>query len=85
MRITSFEIIIASLSEGRKSIRSYEKQITIHQEKISNPSKFIPHWDELHLERQKALIHKKWPAELQCFTEQRDILQSVLSESRSYE
>jgi tetratricopeptide (TPR) repeat protein len=66
--------------EIQKGIRSYEKQIALHQEKISNPSKFIPHWDKLHPERQHALINKKWPAEIQCYSEQRDILQSILNE-----
>ena len=66
--------------EIQKGIKSYEKQIALHQEKIANPPKFIPHWDELHPERQHALINKKWPAEIQCYTEQRDVLQSILNE-----
>ncbi len=66
--------------EVQKGIKSYEKQIALHQEKIANPSKFIPHWDKLHPERQQALINKKWPAEIQCYTEQRNILQSILNE-----
>jgi len=66
--------------EIQKSIRSYEKLIAEHKEKIANPSKFIPHWDKLHPDRQYALINKKWPAEIQCYTEQRDILQSILKE-----
>lgn len=66
--------------EIQKGIRSYEKQIALHLEKIANPSKFIPHWDKLHPERQHALVSKKWPAEIQCYTEQRDVLQSILNE-----
>ncbi|CCB88323.1 hypothetical protein SNE_A04460 [Simkania negevensis Z] len=66
--------------EIQKGIRSYEKLITEHKDKIANPSKFIPNWDKLHPERQDALINKKWPAEIQCYTEQRDVLQSILNE-----
>ncbi|MFA5249954.1 MAG: hypothetical protein WC371_00900 [Parachlamydiales bacterium] len=66
--------------EIQKGIKSYEKQIALHKEKIANPSKFIPHWDKLHPERQQALINKKWPAEIQCYIEQRDILKSILNE-----
>jgi tetratricopeptide (TPR) repeat protein len=66
--------------EIQKGIKSYEKQIALHQEKIANPSKFIPDWDKLHPERQHALINKKWPAEIQCYTEQRNVLQSILNE-----
>ncbi len=32
-----------SAKEIQKGIRSYEKQIATHQEKIASPSKFIPH------------------------------------------
>ena len=66
--------------EIQKGIKSFEKQISIHQEKISHPSKSIPNWDELRPERKEALINKKWPAEIECYTEQRDILQSILDQ-----
>lgn len=69
-----------STKEIQKGIKSFEKQIAIHQEKISNPSKSIPNWDELRPERKEALINKKWPAEIECYTEQRDILQSILDQ-----
>jgi len=66
--------------ELQKSIKSYEKQIAIHQEKIINPSQAIPHWDTLHPERRHALTNIKWPSEIQCYTEQKDLLQAILNE-----
>jgi len=69
-----------STKEIEKAIASFEKLVAIHQEKISNPSKFIQNWKELHPERRKALIEKKWPTEINCFTEQKNILQSILDE-----
>ncbi len=66
--------------EIQKGIVSYEKQIAIHQEKISNPSKYIKNWHELDPRKQEALINKIWPAEIQLYTEQRDILQFILNQ-----
>ena len=66
--------------EIEKGIRSFEKQISKHKDKITNPSKAIPHWNKLDVRQQKALINKKWPSEIKGFEEQRDILQSILDE-----
>ena len=66
--------------EIKKSIKSYEKQIAVHRDKIANPSKHIPHWNGLHPERKESLINKKWPSEIECFTEKRDILQTILNQ-----
>ncbi len=65
-----------------KSIRSYEKLITEHQDKIANPLKHYLHWNTLDSRRQDALINKRWPAEIQCYTEQKDILQTILDQRR---
>jgi tetratricopeptide (TPR) repeat protein len=66
--------------ELQKSIKSLEKLIAEHKDKIANPSKAIPDWETLHPERKNALINKKWPTEIQCYTEQRDILQNILNQ-----
>ncbi len=68
------------IKEIQKSIRSYEKLIAEHKDKIANPSKFCPDWDTFHPNRQKALVNKLWPAEIQCYTEQSDILQTILNQ-----
>ena len=68
--------------EIQKSIKSYEKQIALHQDKIANPSSHIPEWHELDPRRQDALINRRWPAEIQCYEEQRDVLQSILNQRR---
>jgi tetratricopeptide (TPR) repeat protein len=68
------------VKELQKSIRSLEKLITEHSDKIADPSKFIPDWEILHPERKNALINKKWPAEIQCYTEQKDIIQNILNQ-----
>lgn len=76
--ITEFDAKPAK--EIQKSIRSYEKLITEHKDKIVNPSKYCPDWDTFHPNRQKALVEKIWPTEIQCYTEQMDILQTILNQ-----
>ena len=34
----------------------------------------------MDLRRKEALIHKRWPAEIQCYTEQKDILETLLDQ-----
>lgn len=69
-----------SVKEIQKSIRSYEKLIAEHKDKIATPSKYCQDWDNFHPNRQKALVEKIWPIEIQCYTEQRDILQTILDQ-----
>lgn len=69
-----------SVKEIQKSIKSYEKLIELHKDKIANPSKYCPGWDAMDPRRQNALINKRWPAEIQCFTEEKDILQTILEQ-----
>ena len=66
--------------EIQKSIKSLEKQVAVHKDKIANPSKHCSDWDKMDPRRQKAPVNKKWPAEIQCFTEERDILQTILEQ-----
>lgn len=69
-----------SVKEVQKSIRSYEKLIAEHNDKIANPSKYCQDWDNFHPNRQKALVEKVWPTEIECYAEQRDILQTILDQ-----
>ncbi|MDX8430651.1 MAG: tetratricopeptide repeat protein [Candidatus Algichlamydia australiensis] len=69
-----------TVKEIQKSIKSYEKQIIIHQDKITNPKKYCPEWDSFHPNRKKALLEKVWPNEINCFSEEKDILQELLKE-----
>jgi tetratricopeptide (TPR) repeat protein len=71
--------------EVQKGINSYERQIAIHKDKISNPTKHYPNWDKLDPRQREALINKKWPAEIQNYEDQRNVLQSILNERFSHE
>ncbi len=71
--------------EIQKGIKSYEKQIALHQDKIVNPTKYYPDWDKLDPRQREALINKKWPVEIKGYEEQKSILQAILNERISYE
>ncbi len=67
------------ITEIQKSICSHEKQIVKHKDKITNPSKHCPAWNNLHPEK-KALVEKRWPNEIQCYTEQKEGLSYYIQE-----
>lgn len=50
----------------RKGIRSNEKQIRIHEDKINNPEKYIEDWNE-YSERRKEGLKKHWRKEISNF------------------
>jgi len=59
-------------------IKSLEKQIAEHQEKIANPEKYIPNFRQLNPRQQEALITEKWLGDIQRQMEQKDILEGIL-------
>jgi len=64
--------------EIQKGIKSLEKQIAEHQEKIANPEKYIPNFRQLNPRQQEALITEKWLGDIQRQMEQKDILEGIL-------
>jgi len=56
-----------------KSIRSFEKQITTHQDYLKNPEKHVPDWKTLTDKRRKNYINH-WKEEIRNFKEQRVIM-----------
>lgn len=70
--------------EIQKGIKSYEKQIAIHKDKIENPTKHYPDWNKLDPRQREALIKKKWPTEINIYEDQKNVLQSILQERLSH-
>ena len=69
-----------SVKEIEKGIKSYEKQIAKHKDKIVNPSKHCQEWDTLEPRHQEHLVTVKWSEEIKMFEEQRDTLHEILNE-----
>lgn len=66
--------------EIQKGIRSIEKQIAEHEDKIANPQKYIENFSKLDPRQQEALINRKWPSDIERQKEQLDILKGILGE-----
>jgi hypothetical protein len=66
-----------SPKEIEKALRSYEKQVAIHKEKIANPAKFAKNWDGM-TNTERAGLLTKWQKDLIRNQELADIMQYLL-------
>ena len=55
-------------SSLKRAIRKYEKRIDEHIDKINNPQKYAPEWDNFSEQHKKGLI-KHWNKEISNFKE----------------
>jgi len=60
-----------------RGVRSLDKQIGKHQERINNPQQQIPGWDRLDPRKQQDLLTNRWPGDIQRLREQQDILRHL--------
>jgi len=67
-----------TVKEVEKGIRSYQKQIELHENKIKNPERFIPEWNDLDPRQREALVSKKWNEDIKRLKEQKEILECIL-------
>lgn len=65
-------------AEIKRGIRSLEKQITKHQSWIQEPTKKTKLFYNLHDARQRALLEKRWPDDIQRQREELAILKAIL-------
>lgn len=69
-----------SNKELKKAIKSFDKQINRHNEKIKNPEKAYPDFRNLDQRHQKDLLEKKWPSDIKRLEEQKEIVRRILDE-----
>ena len=55
-----------TIKQMEKGIKSYRKQIDIHNDKINNPQKYVENWDKLDKLNQDGLI-RHWNKEIETF------------------
>lgn len=72
-----------SSDELEKGILKLQKQIELHESLIKKPSETMNQlgkgdWSNLDPRQQKALIEKKWPADIARQKEQQSILKGIL-------
>jgi hypothetical protein len=64
--------------EIEKGIKSLDKQIEEHQDKIRNPEEHYPDFRKQDPRAQKDQIENKWPKDIQRQREQKEILEQIL-------
>lgn len=69
-----------SRAEIERAIKSIERQMALHRDKIANPEKHIPDWKNLDPRQRDALVNKKWPSDIQRQSEQASILRELLKD-----
>ncbi|WP_333873070.1 hypothetical protein [Methylobacter sp.] len=69
-------------AELEKGIKSLQKQIDKHRLWISDPTTKIPGFTSFHPDRQRNLIERKWPQDIQRQQEQITILTGILRERK---
>ncbi|SDX70698.1 hypothetical protein SAMN05421644_11041 [Allochromatium warmingii] len=68
----------ARTAEIEKSIRSLEKRISLHEDKIRNPQCYLK--PDLSHHHRADLIERYWPEEIADFKEQIIVLRGILEE-----
>jgi|JFJP01.1.fsa_nt_gi hypothetical protein len=65
-------------NELKRGIRSIEKQIIEHQNKILDPQKYCPDWDNIRPLQKEDLVKNKWNNDIKRQKEQKQILECIL-------
>jgi len=68
----------------KRAMRKYEKRISEHQDKVNNPEKHVPDWDN-YSDAKKAGLIKHWNKEIRNFQESIDNRISELKERGDYD
>lgn len=67
----------ARIHEIEKYIRSYQKRIEEHADKIANPMKYVESVSDRH---RNDLVYRYWPREIEDFRQKIAIMQGVIKE-----
>ena len=64
-----------------KSIRSLQKMIQEHYDKINNPMKYIE--QNVSVFHRQDLVSRYWPGEIENFEQQIEVLKGILEDSKN--
>ena len=65
-------------NELLKGIKSYDKQIKLHYDKIKNPESYIENWNTLDPREREALLNEKWNDDIRRLSQQKEIFECIL-------
>jgi RHS repeat-associated protein len=66
-----------SAAEIRKGIRSYDRQVALHRQKIANPAQFAERWGQMSAQEQAGLLNK-WASDAARNQELANVLRGLL-------
>jgi hypothetical protein len=64
-------------NELKKGIKSFDKQIELHKNKMKDPAKYNPGWENFHPDRKISLMGR-WQKDVERHMEQKAILEEIL-------
>ncbi len=65
------------IPELDRAVRSYEALVAEHEDKIKNPTKYVPDFSKLDPRQQRALLEREWPSQLRRQRQQLAILRRI--------
>jgi hypothetical protein len=65
--------------EIKRGIRSFDKQINLHEDKINNPEKYVSDFSSRNEHYRQGLL-KKWHKEIETYKEQKAILEKIMEQ-----
>ena len=68
-----------STAEIQRALRSYERQVALHRQKVHSPEQFIQEWDQKCPRVQEALL-RHWQEDGARNQELADIMRGILQE-----
>lgn len=68
-----------STAEIRRALRSYDRQVAQHRQKIHHPEEFVPDWDKKHPRVQQGLL-RHWQEDIVRNQELADVMRGILQE-----
>ncbi len=68
-----------STPEIQRALRSYERQVDLHRQKVSGPGKFVKDWAKKSLHTQQGLL-RHWQEDLARNQELADVMRGILQE-----
>jgi len=68
-----------SITEIQRALRSYEKQVELHRQKVSSPENFVKDWGKQSSRTQQGLL-RHWQEDLIRNRELAEVMQGILQE-----
>jgi hypothetical protein len=72
-----------STAEIQRALRSYERQVELHRQKLANPEQVIGDWHQRHFHVQRGLL-RHWHEDLARNQELAEVMRGILQERGSW-